>query len=222
MTALQLKYYNSFYVNKISFSTWNILQRFFALLLLILSLPLILIVSALIKLTSPGPIIYSQIRMGLNGQFFVVRKLRTMKMGADKNIENGLVVSKTCKDVTSIGKILRDLKIDELPQLWNVVLGEMDIVGPRPISIDLYKLLDKELPNFSQRLQAKPGLTNLAQISFYQNEELDNIVDDWRVRSQAELHYITNKSFFYDVIVIVMTVVFIGKKFLNKFIKTSK
>jgi lipopolysaccharide/colanic/teichoic acid biosynthesis glycosyltransferase len=135
-----------------------------------------------------------------------------MRRGSDKvaKYEKGVAIDDP--NVTRIGRILRDTKIDELPQLWNVLKGEMELVGPRPIAPGLNRMLCREIPGFNQRYLVKPGLTNVSQVSVLENALGDKAVADWKLRFEGELHYIRNKSVSYDLILILLTVAFVLRK----------
>lgn len=160
----------------------RILDVCVASLLCVLSLPLLLLAMLAIKLTSRGPVIFSQVRVGLNsrrdespsadgacrrrepnyGRPFRIYKLRTMYLGAD---QGGPSQAQTGDNrVTPVGRFLRRMRIDELPQLFNVLRGEMSMVGPRPECIEYMEELSAKVPNYVQRLGLKPGLTGIAQI----------------------------------------------------------
>ena len=120
---------------------WALVQRSVALLLLILSLPLFLVFYVPVRLSSGGSFLYKQKRPGFMGRDFTLYKVRSMCVGADKNTEYQKGVAIDDPNVTRVGRFLRDTKIDELPQLWNVVLGHMEFVGPRPIAPRLHEML---------------------------------------------------------------------------------
>jgi len=175
-------------------------------LLILLALPLTL-VALLIKLTSPGPVLFRQQRSGLNGQPFILYKLRTMVTNAEQlkhelaamNEMSGPVF-KLSKDprVTPLGKILRKFSIDELPQLYNVLRGEMSLVGPRPLPVDEVKRFN-DLAH-RRRLSMKPGLTCLWQISGRNN------VNDFKDWVRLDLEYIDNWSLWLDLKILWRTV----------------
>src|SRR5699024_5549200 len=141
--------------------TFNSMKRTGDLLFTFLCLPfaliLIVIFSIIIKLESPGKVLYKQERLGLNGRKFNVIKLRSMKQNAEKN---GAVWAKRNDDrITKVGAFIRKTRIDELPQLFNVLKGEMSVVGPRPERPIFTEEFEREYPGFSNRLLVKPGLT---------------------------------------------------------------
>jgi lipopolysaccharide/colanic/teichoic acid biosynthesis glycosyltransferase len=198
------------------YQVWIWVERLMALVLLICLLPLFVVLYLAVRLTSRGPFLYSQQRPGLGGVEFRIWKIRTMAVGSDKHVSNAFAVQKNNPHVTKVGKILRDLKIDELPQLWNVVCGQMELVGPRPIAKALYDRLQMEIPGFSVRNTIRPGLTNLGQITILDNEAASRLRDDWKTRFEGECHYLQNKSVFYDVVLLFLTVVFICRKALRR------
>lgn len=132
------------------------------LALLVLLLPMA-IVALLIRVESPGPVIYKQERLGKNGKPFMMYKFRSMRNDAEKSGPQWATVGDP--RCTRVGKVIRVWHIDELPQLWNVFLGEMTIVGPRPEREFFYKEFEKEIPNFRDRLLVDQGLTCIAQVN---------------------------------------------------------
>ncbi|WND03279.1 sugar transferase [Temperatibacter marinus] len=196
--------------------TWLNIQKIMAALGLILLCPLWFILFIGVKATSKGPFIYSQLRPGLEGRSFTAYKIRTMKTGADKDKSRARTVEKDDPMITSIGKVLRDLKLDELPQLFNVMRGDMEFIGPRPIAQSLHDELSTKIPDFDKRLTVRPGLSSLAQISILHNADSQNVVNDWKDRFDAERHYIKLKSWQYDCVIMLMTALFIVKKIMNK------
>lgn len=195
---------------------WFFSQRIMAALALLVLAPLFLCLWIGVKISSKGPFIYAQKRPGLYGAPFTALKVRTMRTGADQDLARARRVDRNDPMITPIGKALRDLKLDELPQLVNVVRGEMALVGPRPIAPTLQEELASQIPGFNRRLNVRPGLTSLAQVCLYDNADADNLVNDWSIRFEAELDYIYNRSAGYDIVIIAMTVAFIVKKILRK------
>jgi exopolysaccharide biosynthesis polyprenyl glycosylphosphotransferase len=134
-----------------------------ALVLLIVTSPVLALAAVLVRLTSRGPVLYRQTRVGANGREYSLWKLRTMVDGAER--ETGPVLAaKTDARVTTVGRYLRASRIDELPQLFNVLMGEMSLVGPRPERPQFVRLLKERLPGYEFRLAVKPGITGLAQV----------------------------------------------------------
>lgn len=193
---------------------WDFVQRVLAGLLLFAFLPVFVVIAIVVKLTSKGPVLYSQMRPGYLGYPFRIYKFRTMTVGSDRDPTMGLAVPKQSNRVTGIGRILRKVKLDELPQLWNVVRGEMALVGPRPIAEVLHDRLTEAIPGFGRRYLVKPGLTNVAQVTIMENLPADQVVEDWRIRFEAEYHYVQRKSVSYDIIVMILTLIFILRKAL--------
>ena len=190
---------------------WAFAQRVIALAGCVLLSPLLLVVFALVKASSRGPFLFSQERPGYRGAPFRLLKVRTMEPGSETRTALGTSISDP--QITPIGRVLRDLKLDELPQLWNVVRGDMELVGPRPLPNDLHRELSANIPGFELRYEVKPGLTNVSQVAVLDNKLGPRLVEDWRIRFEGELHYIKNKSFTYDVVVLTMTALFVLRKF---------
>lgn len=166
-----------------------------SLVVLILFLPIGLIISLIIKLDSEGPVFFLQERPGKGTKIFKVFKFRTMRPGSEKMIKGREVFSDDDR-VTRIGKFLRRYKIDELPQLLNVIKGEMSLVGPRPERIDyLDEYTQEELKRFNMR----PGLTGLAQVSGNIHISLDE-------RHRKDIFYVDNFNLLMDIKIIFLTV----------------
>mgnify|MGYP002640252367 CR=1 FL=1 len=174
-------------------------KRIFDLLIaiptLILFLPLYLIVAILIRFDSRGPIFFIQERLGRDGSIFDAFKFRTMTDRPREAVPGGEVFGRD-REVTKLGYYLRRFKIDELPQLWNILRGEMSVVGPRPA---LPRQLEEYDELAMQRLQLRPGLTGLAQIN-------GNIHLSWPERWRFDVDYVENLSFKHDLQIIFFTV----------------
>lgn len=141
----------------------RVLDLFFGFLGLLLSLPIILVFSVLIKATSKGPVFYVQKRVGFLGREFRLFKLRSMRQDAEK--KTGAVwASENDPRVTGVGRFMRRTRIDELPQLWNVIIGDMSLIGPRPERPSFTEQFSHEFKDFPKRLRVKPGITGYAQI----------------------------------------------------------
>ncbi len=180
------------------------IQNFYSFLIgaagLVAFSPFFLIASVAVKLSSRGPILYRQRRVGMNGRVFTLYKFRSMY--ADAEARTGAVWA-TVGDprITPIGRWLRKLRLDELPQLWNVVNGEMAIVGPRPERPEFVELLAHQIPYYRQRLAVKPGITGWAQINHkYGDTELDALI-----KLEYDLYYIKNIAAALDFYVIFHT-----------------
>lgn len=180
--------------------TKRLLDIFVSLFFLILFSPLWLLVSILIKLDSKGPIIFNQKRIGKNNQEFKLFKFRTMVNDAEK--ETGPVwAEKDDPRITKVGRFLRKYKIDEVPQFFNVLIGDMSIVGPRPEREYFVEKLEKEIQFYSRRLIVKPGITGWAQIK----HKYDETIDDVKEKLRYDLYYIENMSLLLDVKIIIQT-----------------
>lgn len=195
---------------------WDALQRPIAAVALVALAPVFAILWLAVVLTSGRPFLYGQVRPGLHGRPFKAWKIRTMRNGADKDVKRQLGVTLRDPMVTPIGRILRDVKLDELPQLWNVLRGDMQLVGPRPIGFALQQRLEREIPGFHRRLAVKPGLTNLGQVCVVENDAGDGLVRDWSRRFEAEMHHARHRSAAYDLVMIAMTALFAVKKAVRK------
>ena len=193
-------------------SAWYFLQRLVAFIGLVLLFPLFALLWVVVRGTSRGPFLYSQDRPGLRGKPFRAWKIRTMRPGSDKNLSFARSVSNACPEVTAVGRILRQLKIDELPQLWNIVRGDMAFVGPRPIAFPLYRELCDKIPGFETRSRVRPGLSNVGQVAIEENADEERLIEDWSERFEAELHYLKNYSISYDLVVILLTILYIARK----------
>lgn len=176
----------------------RILDLCFAIVLLVLTLPVILLAALLVKLTSTGPVIYAQERVGFRGQGFVLYKLRTMIVDAEDS--SGPVLSTEEDDrVTPVGRYLRASRIDELPQLYNVLRGDLSMVGPRPERPYFVEQFQQELEEYTLRHQVKPGITGLAQVNgFYSTNTSDKL--------RYDLYYIFDYSLLNDFKILLMTV----------------
>ncbi len=170
--------------------------------------PLVAFAALMIKLESPGPIIYKQNRVGLNGKVFRIYKLRTMRADAEKG--TGAVWAKANDPrITSIGRVLRKTRIDEIPQLFNVIKGEMSIVGPRPERPEIVRDLKKTILDYEKRLVVKPGITGLAQIF----HKYDESIEDVKQKIKYDLLYIRKMCWLVELRILAQTfvVVFTGK-----------
>ena len=172
-----------------------------ALLLLAVSAPVILLTMALITLFSRGPIFYTQPRVGLNGKTFKVIKFRSMKTDAELDGTPRWAMAGDDR-VTPLGKVIRKFRIDELPQLINVLKGEMSMVGPRPERPFFVDKLVDDIPYYSVRHSVKPGLTGWAQVRYHYGAT----VDDSQQKLQYDLYYVKNHTLFLDLLIMLETV----------------
>ena len=175
---------------------------------LLLSLPLWPLLALLIRLDSPGPVFYGQVRIGLNGRPFRLHKFRTMHVGAEAN--GHAWAAENDPRVTGVGRYLRKLRFDELPQLWNVLLGEMSMVGPRPERPEFVEELAVTIRFFNERHLIKPGLTGWAQIHYRYGAS----VEDALRKLQLDLWYIKHMSLELDLSILLRTLgtVFLGSR----------
>ena len=179
-----------------------------SLVILAVNIPVILLIAAAIKMDSRGPVIYSQKRVGRKGKEFTLYKFRSMIDNAEA--ETGAVwAGKDDPRITRLGKFMRKSRLDELPQFFNVLKGNMSLVGPRPerkIFVD--KFID-DIPLYSRRLNVKPGITGWAQV----NHKYDESLDDVKVKLSYDLHYLENISTRFDLKILLLTieVMFSGK-----------
>ncbi|MCW5206344.1 exopolysaccharide biosynthesis polyprenyl glycosylphosphotransferase [Desulfobulbus sp. F5] len=191
-TSLRIKYLSDFILSSI---------------LIILSAPIMLIATILIKLDSSGPVFFKQVRTGLDGNDFIIYKFRSMVKDAEK--KGVQWAQKKDPRVTRIGKFLRLTRIDELPQLINVFRGEMSFIGPRPERPEFNIQLEKEIPYYQFRHSVKPGITGLAQILYPYGAGVSDAIE----KLQYEIFYIKNYSITLDILILLKTirVVVLGK-----------
>ncbi len=177
----------------------NILDEIFALIALIIFSPFFLIIFLIGKLTSLGPVIYKQIRIGKNEKEFTLYKFRTMRLDAEKN---GAQWSQPGDNrVTKFGKFLRYTHLDELPQLVNVFKGNISFVGPRPERPEFVKELKDQIPYYEIRHLTKPGITGWAQINYRYGASVQDAVE----KLQYDIFYIENRSIFLDLLIVLKT-----------------
>jgi lipopolysaccharide/colanic/teichoic acid biosynthesis glycosyltransferase len=171
-----------------------------ALLLLLLSLPVLLVAGLLVRLTSHGPALYFQTRLGLNGRPFTLWKLRTMYHNCER--VSGIRWS-TPGDarVTWLGRFLRRTHLDELPQLWNVLRGDMSLVGPRPERPELIPALEQAIPHYRERLRIPPGVTGLAQVQVPADTDLNSVSR----KLAYDFYYIRHVGLWLDLRLILCT-----------------
>jgi lipopolysaccharide/colanic/teichoic acid biosynthesis glycosyltransferase len=189
-----------------------------ALVALILLFPLLVLIAVIVWLSTPGPILYTQVRVGLDrrvpldpsqnhrrernlgGLPFTIYKFRTMRVDAEHG-SGAVWAQQSDPRVTAIGRLLRQYRLDELPQLINVLKGEMNIVGPRPERPTIFAELREHIAEYPLRQRAKPGITGLAQI----NHHYDRSLDDVRTKVRYDLEYIRRQSFFEDFRIMLKT-----------------
>lgn len=160
-----------------------------ALVLLVMGAPLMAVMMALVKCTSRGPVVYRQVRLGRGGRTYWIYKIRTM--AHDCEARTGPVwATEDDPRVTRLGKILRGTHLDELPQLVNVLRGEMALIGPRPERPEIAAEIERKLPGFGRRLAVRPGITGLAQLVLGPDRDIDGV----RYKLEFDLHYIARLS----------------------------
>ncbi len=169
--------------------------------MLILLSPLLLVVIILIKIDSKGPVFFSQDRVGLHQKEYMMHKFRSMVVDAEK-LTGPVWAQNNDNRITRVGKVIRKFRIDELPQLWEVFIGKMSLVGPRPERKHFTEELEKQIPFYSQRFNVKPGLTGWAQVSYDYGATIEDAIE----KLNYELFYIKNMSLAMDVIIILRTV----------------
>lgn len=175
----------------------NTFDFFTALILMVLTSPIVLIAAIAIKVESPGPVFYRQERVGLMGKHIIVTKLRSMRNGAEK--DGAQWANKNDIRVTKVGKFMRKTRIDELPQLLGVIRGDMSLIGPRPERPNFTEQFSHEYPGFEQRLRIKPGLSGYAQV--HGGYDIDP-----GEKAKLDCYYIDNFSFAMDANVFIDTV----------------
>lgn len=186
-------------------SVRGVVKRVFDLVaavgLSIAAAPIMVLTAIAIRLESPGPVIYRQERVGAAGRRFTVLKFRSMRADAEKD---GVARWASAGDprVTRIGRLIRKTRIDELPQLLNVLLGEMSFVGPRPERPSFVEQLKQQIPFYDLRHSVKPGLTGWAQVRYSYGAS----VEDARTKLQFDLYYVKNHSLFLDILILFETV----------------
>ncbi len=202
----QISLYRPIPAKALSDSASSVSKRFFDIVCsfigLIFLAPLLVTIAALIKATSRGPVLFAQLRTGLGGKTFVIYKFRTMT-----TLENGDRVVQACRNdcrITRIGSFLRRSSLDELPQLWNVLLGDMSIVGPRPHAVAHDHYYGALLPEYRDRFRAKPGITGLAQCNGARGPT--ETLDKMSRRIRLDLAYIERWSLAMEARILVKTV----------------
>jgi len=179
----------------------EIVHRGLGLIGLVLSLPIALVTAILIKLESRGEIFYKQERVGKNGRIVKVIKFRSMRSDAEKDGKPVWAIAGDDR-VTRVGRVIRKIRIDEIPQFWNIIKGEMSFVGPRPERPHFVSQLAEEIPFYEHRHLVAPGLTGWAQIKYPYGAS----VHDARQKLQYDLYYIKNQSLALDLVIVFETV----------------
>jgi len=184
---------------RIASITRSVVHRLVALLGAIVSLPIAMLTAVLIKIDSPGPVLYKQERLGKNGKPFVLMKFRSMREDAES--DGPVWATKDDERATRVGYFIRKVRFDEIPQFWNILRGEMNFVGPRPERPHFVSQLAQEIPYYEQRHLIAPGLTGWAQIKYPYGAS----IEDARQKLQYDLFYIKNQSLILDAIIMFET-----------------
>ena len=170
---------------------------------LILSLPLTIVSAIVLKLESPrDPVLYHQERVGLNGAAFIIHKFRTMRSDAEAN--TGPVWSAGDRDprITRVGRFMRKTRLDEIPQLWNVLRGDMSLIGPRPERPAFVEQLTQQIPFYGQRHVVKPGVTGWAQVRYSYGASVEDAIE----KMQYDLYYVKHMSLMFDLMIALETI----------------
>lgn len=184
----------------------NVMDLIGSTLLLLAAAPVIVLAAVLIKLTSRGPAFYTQTRVGRSGRLFTIYKLRTMAHECER--KSGVRwATKNDPRVTLFGWLLRASHIDELPQLWNVLVGDMSLIGPRPERPEFMPELEKALPYYRCRLLVRPGLSGLAQVQLPADSDIDSV----RRKLSHDLYYVQHHTLWLDFKIVMATMVYLIK-----------
>ncbi len=186
--------------HKIYDTTKQPIEMILALFLAVIILPLALLIAVLIKITSPGSAFFTQTRVGKNGQIFVLWKFRTMVADAEKSGPRW--AKPNDRRATPLGKLLRRAHLDELPQLWNIIRGDISLIGPRPERPEFVATLEKEIPYYELRHLVLPGLTGWAQVNYRYGASLHEAYE----KLQYDIYYLKNRSFWLDLLIFIRTV----------------
>jgi exopolysaccharide biosynthesis polyprenyl glycosylphosphotransferase len=178
-----------------------VLNRLTAAAGLIVAAPIMALTALAVRLSSPGPILYRQVRVGMDDVPFTVYKFRSMR--ADAEAETGAIwASKDDPRVTKVGRVIRKLRLDELPQLFNTLKGDMSLVGPRPERPEFVQDLSKKIPYYRQRHCVRPGITGWAQINF----KYGDTMEDTMMKLEYDLYYIKYMSLSLDTYIVFHTI----------------
>jgi Undecaprenyl-phosphate glucose phosphotransferase len=181
----------------------ELFDRCFAAVALLALSPLLIAIAIAVKLSSPGPVLFTQYRKGADGRAFRIYKFRSMRVHRE---EPGVVRQATRNDarITRVGAFLRRTSLDELPQFFNVLLGDMSVVGPRPHAIEHDELYRKIVDGYIHRYRIKPGITGWAQVNGYRGST--SKIEKMEARVKFDLFYIHNWSFWFDMRIVMMTI----------------
>jgi lipopolysaccharide/colanic/teichoic acid biosynthesis glycosyltransferase len=171
-----------------------------AAVLLVITAPIVAIAALVVKMTSRGPAFYTQIRLGLNGKPYSIYKLRTMTHNCEK-VSGAKWSTSGDARITAVGRLLRRSHLDELPQLWNVLRGDMSLIGPRPERPEFVPQLERALPHYRARLHVRPGVTGLAQVQLPPDTDLGSV----RRKLAYDLFYVRQMGPLMDLRILVCT-----------------
>jgi lipopolysaccharide/colanic/teichoic acid biosynthesis glycosyltransferase len=171
-----------------------------ALCLLVLTAPLVLLAALAVKATSRGPVFYAQVRLGRGGRPYTMYKIRSMYHDSER-LSGPCWSTDRDPRVTPVGRVLRLTHVDELPQLWNVLRGEMSLIGPRPERPEFVPHLERAVPRYRERLRVRPGLTGLAQVQLPADSDLESV----RRKLAYDLYYIEAVGAWLDLRILVST-----------------
>jgi sugar transferase (PEP-CTERM system associated) len=172
-----------------------------SLVIIVLSIPVVILVAILIKSDSDGPVIYSQDRVGKRQKKFRIYKFRSMIKDAEKH-SGPVITYKNDRRITKVGKYLRKWRIDETPQLWNVLKGDMSLVGPRPEREFLVDMFGSKIPHYDKRFCVKPGITGWAQVNCGYGDSLEDYIE----KLNYDLFYLKNRSILLDLMILLRTI----------------
>jgi lipopolysaccharide/colanic/teichoic acid biosynthesis glycosyltransferase len=178
----------------------RVLDIVLGLLIALVALPVIAVMMVVVKMTSRGPVIYSQRRVGLNGREFMIFKIRTMYQDAESRSGPKWATDDDPR-ITPVGRFLRKSHLDELPQLWNILRGEMSLVGPRPERPEFIVELEKAIPHYRERLLVRPGVTGLAQIQLPSDVDVESV----RRKLSCDLFYVERLNAWADLRILIVT-----------------
>jgi len=199
-TPLDFLYRGNLVMTQFRWMTKSIFEKSMALLLLLPAIPVMVLAAIIIKLSSRGPVLYRQTRTGQGGNSFTLLKFRSMCVDAEKN--GATWAQKNDPRVTGWGRIMRETRIDELPQIFNVLRGDMSFVGPRPERPEFVEQLVKEIPHYSQRHLVRPGVTGWAQVAFHYGGSVESTEEKLRY----DLYYIKHMSLGFDCLIVLNTI----------------
>jgi lipopolysaccharide/colanic/teichoic acid biosynthesis glycosyltransferase len=193
------EYYQVIFNNvQASSPSQKIFDKFFGSIFLIIASPFMLIISIATLIEDGRPVIYKQKRMGKNEKIFIMNKFRSLK---EAEINENNPNEDIEKRVLKTGKITRKLRLDELPQFWNIIKGDMSIVGPRPEMIEFHQIMSSQIPFYNYRLKLNPGITGWAQIHYKHTSTLE----DYIKKTEYDLYYIKNRNIFLDLQIMLKT-----------------